>query len=521
MRRSFAGLALVALAVAACGKKADPTMAAIQTAPVTRQDIVVDVEATGVIQPVNAVEIRSKASGEITKMTVETGSQVKAGDLLVQIDPRDVKSRYDQAVASLNTAQVNLKIATAQKARQDTLFQQGVITAPEHEQAEQAFASAKSQLVNAQANLEIAQVDLEGATVVAPIDGTIIEKDASKGQVITSSTSSFGGGTILFRMANLSKVVDSTLVNESDIGHVRPGQTATVHVDAYPNRSFTGRVQKIAPQATVQQSVTMFPVLIELNNEDGALMPGMNSDVSVLVERRDNVIAVPNDAVRSPRDAMAAADALGLDPEQVRQAMASQFGGGRPGMGRGRNGRRGGPGGANGAQGTRTNTSTGDIASGIEIAQQGGQGATRGGRQGAMSDSARRARFQGRRNAGMSQNGDPQGPASMLSDSEPMSPVGIGRPHPGLVFVAQGQTFVPKMVMLGVGNYDVTEVLSGLKEGDQVALISAAMLQQSRDRMMQRIRERSALPGMRQDTQRKDSSNNQRGGRNSGRRGGP
>jgi HlyD family secretion protein len=507
----------------------------VQTAPVQRQDIVVDVEATGVIQPVNAVEIRSKASGEIIKMPIENGSQVKAGDLLVQIDPRDVQSRYDQAVASLNSAQVNLKIATAQKARQDTLYQQGVITAPEHEQAEQAYASAQSQLVNAKGNLEIAKVDLEGATVVAPIDGTIIEKDVSKGQVITSSTSSFGGGTILFKMANLSKVVDSTLVNESDIGHVRPGQTATVHVDAYPNRAFTGRVQKIAPQATVQQSVTMFPVLIELNNEDGALMPGMNSDVSVLVERRDNALAVPNDAVRSPRDAMPAAQALGLDPEQVRQAMMSQFGGfGGQGMGRGGRGRRG-QGAANGAQGARTNASTGDVASGFEVAQQGGQarqggaqgqqGAMRGGRQGGMPDSARRARFQGRQGggqygAGMRQGGDPQGAAAM-SDSEPSSPVGIGRPHPGLVFVAQGQTFVPKVVMLGVGNYDVTEVLSGLKEGDQVALISAAMLQQARDQMMQRIRERSGLPGMRQDTQKKDSGNNQRGGGNGGRRGGP
>src|SRR5690348_3804074 len=375
VRRTFAGLALVTLAVAACGKKDDATTTAIQTAPVTRQDIVVDVEATGVIQPVNAVEIRSKASGEIIKMPIENGSQVKAGDLLVQIDPRDVQSRYDQAVASLNSAEVNLKIATAQKARQDTLYQQGVITAPEHEQAEQAYASAQSQLVNAKGNLEIAKVDLEGATVVAPIDGTIIEKDVSKGQVITSSTSSFGGGTILFKMANLSKVVDSTLVNESDIGHVRPGQTATVHVDAYPNRAFTGRVQKIAPQATVQQSVTMFPVLIELNNEDGALMPGMNSDVSVLVERRDNAIAVPNDAVRSPRDAMPAAEALGLDPEQVRQAMASQFGG--QGMGRGGRGRRG----QGSAQGARTNASTGDVASGFEVAQQGGQ-ARQGGAQG-------------------------------------------------------------------------------------------------------------------------------------------
>ena len=514
MRRSFAGLALVTLALVACGKKDDATTLAIQTAPVQRQDIVVDVEATGVIQPVNAVEIRSKASGEIIKMPVQTGSQVKAGDLLAQIDPRDVRSRYDQAVASLNAAEANLRVATAQKARQDTLYQAHVITAPEHESAVVAFANAQSQVVNAKANLEIAKVDLEGATVTAPIAGTIIERDVAQGTVITSSTSSFGGGTILMKMANLGKVIDSTLVNESDIGHVKPGQVATVHVDAYPNRAFTGKVQKIAPQATVQQSVTMFPVLIELNNEDGALMPGMNSDVSVLVERRDNALAVPNDAVSSPRDAMAAAEALGLDPASVQQLLRSQFGG------RGR-GRRGGGGNGGRFQGGRTNTSTGDIASGIAVAQNdppaqnGGQNGDRGGRMQGQAGA-------GRYGAGMQRGGDPADSAQAMSDSEPSSPVGNMRPHPGLVFVAQNQTFVPKFVMLGVGNYDVTEVLSGLKQGDQVALISAAMVQQAREKQLQRMRARSGLPGMRQDTQKKDSTgSNQRGGRNGGRRGGP
>ncbi len=129
-------------------------------------------------------------------------------------------------------------------------------------------------------------------------------------------------------MADLGQVFDSTLVSESDIGNVKPGQSATVKVDAYPNRSFRGVVEKIAPQATVQQSVTMFPVLIRLDNRDGALMPGMNTDVSILVEQQDNVIAVPNDAVRSMRDAATAATALGLDATKVSASLASQRGGG-------------------------------------------------------------------------------------------------------------------------------------------------------------------------------------------------
>jgi HlyD family secretion protein len=463
---------------------------------------VVDVEATGIIQPINTVEIRSKASGQIMEMPVQTGSQVKPGDLLVQIDPRDVKNRYDQAVASLNAATAAFNVDSLQLLRQKSLFEGGVITRPELESAQLAYANAKSQLTNATTNKAIAEINLEDATVRAPVAGTIIQKNASLGQVITSSTSSFGGGTVLLLMANLGKVIDSTLVGEIDIGRVQPGQTATVTVDAYPNRTFTGTVQKIAPQATVVQSVTMFPVLIALDNADGALMPGMNSDVSVLVERQENVLAVPNDAVRSPRDAMAAATALGLDPATVRSALSSQ-------MGRGRGGR---PGRGRGAGAARTSASTGDVAAGMPIAQNGTQGQQAGRRNGMRR--GQRYGAAGQDSTGM-QRGRRGADAGMTSGAEGSTPSGT-RPHPGLVFLAQNGTFVPKVVMLGAGNYDVTQVISGLKEGDQVALITAAMLQQARDQQLQRIRERTGLPGMRSDTQ-NDSTNSQQRGRRGGR----
>src|SRR4029453_4993803 len=143
---------------------------------------------------------------------------------------------------------------------------------------------------------------LEDVTITAPSAGTVIARNVSQGQVITSSTSGASGGTVLLSIANLGTVYDSTLVTESDIGKVKPGQAASVTVDAYPGRTFRGVVEKIEPRATVQQSVTMFPVLIRIDNRDGALMPGMNSDVSILVDERDNVLAVPVDAVRSLRE---------------------------------------------------------------------------------------------------------------------------------------------------------------------------------------------------------------------------
>src|SRR5205085_1213051 len=157
--------------------------------------------------------------------------------------------------------------------------------------------------------------------------GTVIATNVVPGQVIASSTNSPSGGTVLLTLANLGAVYDSTLVNESDIGKVKPGQTATVTVDSYPNRTFRGVVEKIEPRATVQQSVTMFPVKIRIENMDGALMPGMNTDVSILVDNRADVLAVPVDAVRPTRDAMTAAVALGLDSASVREAMQGQMGG--------------------------------------------------------------------------------------------------------------------------------------------------------------------------------------------------
>jgi len=465
-------LPATALLLAACSGKDKNAAPLIQTAPVTRQDIVVDVEATGIIAPVNAVEVRSKASGQIIKMPVELGSRVKPGDLLVQIDPRDAQNRYDQAVAAREAAEANLEVTQAQFERATQLANEGVITAPELESAKLSYANAKSQLATARTNLDIAKVALEDVTIRAPVAGVVIQKLVSIGQVISSATNSPSGGTILLQMADLGHVRDSTLVGESDIGRVRPGLTASVRVDAYPNRVFHGTVDKIAPQATVEQSVTMFPVLINIENQDGALMPGMNSDVSVLVSRADGALAIPNDAIRTTRDIETAALALGLDPDKAKQALEAQMPQGRPtdSSDPGRPANMASAGGRDGARG------------GARGARQGGNG---GGRQGMRGPQG-----------GEGGNGGPQ--LQMGGGEDVTTPE--SRPRPGLVFVADSTGFAPRLVTLGVGNYDVTQVLSGLREGEQVALISGAMLQQARTQRQEQIRNRVGLPGMRQES---------------------
>src|SRR5438046_8679446 len=157
----------------------------------------------------------------------------------------------------------------------------------------------------------------------APLAGTIITKNVELGTVISSPTTDVGGGTVLFKMANLDTVQIRALVDETDIGKVSPGLLSTITVDAYPNRPFDGSVLKIEPQATVQQNVTMFNVLVRIPNPNHLLKPGMNTEVEIHVGQANNVLAIPNAALRTQRDVASAAQVLGLDPNDVQQQLAT------------------------------------------------------------------------------------------------------------------------------------------------------------------------------------------------------
>ncbi|HEU4702851.1 MAG TPA: efflux RND transporter periplasmic adaptor subunit, partial [Conexibacter sp.] len=372
--RKLSTLAAIVLLVG-CGGDKDKAIQ-VATQPVQRRDIVIDASATGVVEPIAVVEVKSKAGGQIVKMPVETGTQVKPGDLLVQIETRDVQNQYDQAAAALAAARSRLDVASSAKRRADELFRGRIITATEHEAAQLDFANAQSALVAARTSLDINKQRLEDATVRAPVAGTVIEKTVALGTVITSATGAFGGGTTLLKMADLGSVRIRALFNETDIGQVQPGQTATVIVDAYPDRRFTGTVEKIEPQAVIQQNVTMFPVLVTLQNLEGLLKPGMNGETSVLVDQRTNVLAVPNDAVRNPREAAATAPMLGLDPDSVRSSVATQMAslGGRGGPRQG----------SDTPAGGLTQTSRGDVA--LDVQQGGGQSGGPGGQGFQMPD---------------------------------------------------------------------------------------------------------------------------------------
>jgi HlyD family secretion protein len=561
-------VALAALALApSCARKKSNT-SNVQLAAITRRDIIIDAQANGVVEPINVVEVKSKASGLITRMNVETGSLVRPGDLLVQVDTRDVQNQYQQAEADDRAAKSRLDVSLAQKKRSDEMFKQRVITAQEHETAELDYVNAEAAFVRARTNTDLAKQRLEDATVSAPVAGTVIERTVSQGMVITSATGSASGGTTLLKMADLSRVRMRAQFNETDIGQIKSGQPAVVIVDAYPDRRFNGMVEKVEPQAVVQQGVTLFPVLVTLSNLDGALKPGMNGEVQVQIDQRLNVLAIPNDAIKNTREAMATAPLLGLDPDSVQAQMRAQFGN------RG-NGGRGGQGGAQQGAPNRVSVSPGEVA--LDPQQgNGGQGGQGGFqmpevsdkqcadvktamnkkpaevakldalrermRSGELDRNAMReeqqkiyaaigvdARIAGacrmREMRGQGGGGFERAQAGAARpDATPASANGNGAPRaarrdsiglqlgnterrgqgrtirPGLVFVAKNGTYEPRMVMLGAGNFDYTEVVSGVEEGEQVALLAALSLQAQRQQQNDRFRQNmgGGVPGMTQ-----------------------
>jgi HlyD family secretion protein len=321
-------LIVPALLLAACGGQEPPAASLYETATVDRRDLAVTVEAAGTLEPVSTVELKSKASGEILEVTAETGDVVEEGALLVRIDPRTARNRVAQTEADLESARARLSIAKAQQERAVTLREQGVLSKPDYEKAALELAQAQAQVVAGQVAVENARIALADTMIRAPIAGTIIEKKVEKGQVISSPTQDVGGGTLLLKMADLARVQVRVSVDETDIGKIRPGQAAEVSVSAYPNQPFSGEVLKIEPQAVVEQNVTLFGVLVSIDNRLGLLKPGMNAEVTISVARTEQVLTVPVAALRTQRDLATTAGILGMDESALRAELEAAAGGG-------------------------------------------------------------------------------------------------------------------------------------------------------------------------------------------------
>ena len=285
------------------------------------------ITASGEIEAIYSVEIKSKASGEILKLPAEVGDYVNKGTILARIDQRTPKNVLDQAQADLQLAEVRLENAKSQLIRGRALHKEGSIADKNFEEIEESFASAKSQHVRSIVNVENAKIALDDTLVRSPLDGTIIFRPVEVGQVISSPTSAVGGGTLLMTMADLSKVRIRAYVDEIDIGKVSVGQKVTIRVSAFREEVFQGSVTKIEPLATIEQGVTIFPVLIDIENKDNLLLLGMNTDVVIKVVDENVSLGAPAGALRTREDVLSGANILGLNPSIVENFLKAKVDG--------------------------------------------------------------------------------------------------------------------------------------------------------------------------------------------------
>jgi HlyD family secretion protein len=457
-------------------------------------------EATGQVEPIRSVEVKSKASGEVLRLYADVGDEVEPGFLLAEIEPRDVQNAYDQATAELEVAQARADISRAQLQRSRDLLEAGIITQQEFESANLENANAQATLMKARTNLELAELRLQDVTIRAPAAGTILQRNVEEGTVIQSASSNVSGGSTLFVMADLDQLEVRTLVDETDVGQIQAGLESTVQVEAYPGLSFQGRVEKVEPQAVVQQNVTMFPVIVRLDNEDGLLKPGMNAEVEMLLAERQDAVVVPNASVVLPAEMAPAASVLGMDPEITLDRTAyrdlmQQVGGGAPGRpagGEAAGGRRAaGAGAAEGAVGDRrarldslrARVERGEISRDSLSALRSAMGSR-------MARSAAAPPGAGAGGAFMA-GGQSENPAlSGLINTR-------GQPRPAVAFVMRpDSTLEIRPVLMGVNDWDNTEILAGLEAGEKVALIGAAQLMAEQQEFMNRIRGRGGMfPG--------------------------
>ena len=500
-----AAATLLLAGLAGCSKK--QAAQSYEAVPVERRNLVVSASASGAIEPVLTVDVKSKASGEIIGMNVQTGDDVKQDQLLASIDPRIPRNNLAQSQANLQVAQAQLNNAKAQLARSDTLFKAQAITQTEYDGAKLDYANAYASVIRAQSDLENSRDRMNDTKLRAPLAGTIIAKNVELGTVISSPTTDVGGGTVLFRMANLDTVQIRALVDETDIGKVSPGLLTTITVDAYPNRPFEGAVLKVEPQATVQQNVTMFNVLVRIPNPNHLLKPGMNTEVEIHVGRRDNVLAVPNAALRTQRDVASAAQVLGLDPNDVQQQLAAarqqpQTPTNRDSASLG--------GGTARRDSTVKHDSTAPAGGGNTMTMPDGRtiqlppGVTE-----AQIRSAFQKRMSGQELTPAEQNAMTAMRAMMQRAGGGGGGAGggggglrrnTGEPSSYIVFTLKNGKPTPVQIRTGLTDLDYIEVVSGLTEQDTVLVLPSASLLNAQRDMQQRMRNVTGggLPGVQQ-----------------------
>ena len=266
-----------------------------QTQDITTGDIIQAVTATGTLNPVTNVTVGSQISGNIQKLFADWNSKVKANQVVAQLDPSTYKAAVSQAEGDLANAKATLELNQIEARRADELFKSKLISESDHDTAIANLHQAQATVQIKQAAVDNAKVNLERCTIYSPVDGIVISRNVDVGQTVAASLSA----PTLFVIANdLTKMQIDADVAEADVGGVEVNQKVTFTVDAFPNRNFSGTVVQVRNAPTNYQNVVAYDTVIGVDNSDMKLKPGMTANVSIIIAERNNVLKIPNSALR-------------------------------------------------------------------------------------------------------------------------------------------------------------------------------------------------------------------------------
>lgn len=294
---------LGAAVMTGCSKKTGFTYSEAEAA---KQDIVNSVTATGTIEPVTSVDVGTQVSGVISKLYVDYNSVVKAGQVIAELDRTNLMSELSSAQASLKSAQSELDYQKTNYERYKALYDKGLISANDFEQARLSYVQAQQRTRQQKESVKKAQTNLGYATITSPIDGVVLSKEVEEGQTVASSFST----PTLFKIArDLTDMRVIADVDEADIGDVKEGQRVTFTVDAFPDDTFEGQVTQVRQEATTESNVVTYEVVISAPNDDLKLKPGLTANVVIFTMEAKDVLAVPSKALRfTPHEAMLNSD---------------------------------------------------------------------------------------------------------------------------------------------------------------------------------------------------------------------
>jgi HlyD family secretion protein len=386
-----------------------------RTAQVTTGDIIQMVTASGQLNPVLSVQVGSQISGIIQNLYADFNTIVTQGMVVAKLEPSTYQSAVLQAEGELANAKAVLELSQVEEKRAEELKAGKLIAASEYDKAVADLHQAQAQVTIRQAGLQKATVDLSRCTIYAPTNGIVISRNVDVGQTVAASFSA----PTLFVMANdLSKMQIDCMVSEADIGGIETNQDVQFTVDAFPSRNFHGTVIQIRNAPTTNQNVVTYDTVVEVNNRDLKLKPGMTANVSIIIAQRENVIKVPNAAFRFKP----------VDPNEKKTPAAS---------------------------GLRAGAESG-----------GGYGGPGSGREGAGSG---RRQGQGPGSGGPGGPGSPGRPpgARPRSERSPLRTVYVLPAQANAETQAKPEA---RQVKVGIGDAAFSEVLDGLKEGETVVV---------------------------------------------------